>query len=127
MNEVFKAVTAVHAGVPAAAVDAGSTYGPAGGAAQRQPAGGKNVPGGDRGGAQISATAATQMINAYLRRMDRGLRFHVDEGSGKTVIKVVDNRTREVVRQIPPEVVLRLAERLQRYGRLDTTGLESRA
>ena len=35
-----------------------------------------------------------------------GLQFHIDEVSGRSIIKVVDVETGEVVRQIPSEEVL---------------------
>lgn len=38
------------------------------------------------------------------------LTFSLDRRSGKPVMKLIDRKTKEVVRQIPPEYVLRLAE-----------------
>ena len=44
--------------------------------------------------------------------IDRKLQFSVDDSSGRTVIKVLDPQTDEIIRQIPSEEVLRLAERI---------------
>jgi flagellar protein FlaG len=41
------------------------------------------------------------------------LQFSVDDKSGETMIKVVDSKTDEVVRQIPSEEVVRLRQRLE--------------
>ncbi|WP_197475127.1 flagellar protein FlaG, partial [Oleiphilus sp. HI0079] len=43
----------------------------------------------------------------------RDLKFQLDDQSGKTIITVYDGSTEEVVRQIPDDVVLRLARDLQ--------------
>jgi flagellar protein FlaG len=40
------------------------------------------------------------------------LTFSLDRGTHRAVVKIVNRETNEVVRQIPPEVVLRLAEQL---------------
>ena len=48
--------------------------------------------------------------------VNRALRFSVDEGSGRTVIRVIDRETDEVIRQIPPEDVLRIAEQIRETG-----------
>jgi len=42
------------------------------------------------------------------------LTFSVDRESRRPVMKIVDRETREVIQQIPPEYVLRLAEDLPR-------------
>lgn len=38
------------------------------------------------------------------------IRFLVDAGSGKTVITIVDEKSGDVIRQIPPEEVVALSE-----------------
>lgn len=54
--------------------------------------------------------AAVHKINEALREKDRELEFSVDEGSGLTVVKVIHSESGEVIRQLPPEVVLKFAE-----------------
>lgn len=41
------------------------------------------------------------------------LQFHVDEATGRVVAEVVDRETGEIVRQVPPEHVLRIAMYLE--------------
>lgn len=42
------------------------------------------------------------------------LRFSVDHDTGRTVVKVTDANTQEVIRQIPAEEVLKLAKEIDR-------------
>lgn len=56
---------------------------------------------------------ATQQLEAYLRSSGRSLEFRVDEGSGRTVVTVRDAQSGEVIRQMPSEEVLRLAQLAQ--------------
>lgn len=55
---------------------------------------------------------AVKRLSDYLQRVRRELQFSVDEASGRTVIRVIDASTEEVIRQIPPEEVLALARYL---------------
>lgn len=48
-------------------------------------------------------------LNDYAQILNRDLQFSVDEDSGRTVIKVIDKETNNVIRQIPSEQVLELA------------------
>lgn len=52
-------------------------------------------------------------IRQQVQRLQRSLEFSLDEDSGRTVIKVLDTETREVIRQIPAEEVLAIASRIQ--------------
>lgn len=52
-------------------------------------------------------------LNEFARSYQRSLDFSVDEASNRTVIKVINTETGEVVRQIPPEEVLELARNLE--------------
>jgi flagellar protein FlaG len=56
---------------------------------------------------------AVANLNEYVQSVQRDLQFRLDDNSGKTVITVYDRSTEEVVRQIPDDVVLRLARDLQ--------------
>lgn len=51
-----------------------------------------------------------ERIESYLRSVGRSLEFRVDAASGRTVLSVRDAQTGELIRQIPDEEVLRLAE-----------------
>ncbi|MFP3441498.1 flagellar protein FlaG, partial [Pantoea sp. SIMBA_133] len=47
------------------------------------------------------------------QNVQRDLQFEIDNDLGQTIVRVVDQQTQEVIRQIPDEVALRLAEKLQ--------------
>lgn len=55
---------------------------------------------------------AVSQVNEFVQNLNRDLQFTVDENSGHTVIKVLDTETKEVIRQIPPEELLRIANYL---------------
>jgi len=52
-------------------------------------------------------------LNEQLKRMNRTIRFSIDEELQDVVVKVVDKSSGEIVSQIPPEGVLRLRERIR--------------
>ncbi|MDX5299702.1 MAG: flagellar protein FlaG, partial [Gammaproteobacteria bacterium] len=56
---------------------------------------------------------AVARLNDYVQSVQRDLQFELDEGSGRSVIQVVDRKTQEVVRQIPDELALKMARSLQ--------------
>jgi len=55
---------------------------------------------------------AVSQLNDFVQSVQRDLQFEVDNDLGQTIVKVVDQQTQEVIRQIPDEVALRLAEKL---------------
>ena len=62
---------------------------------------------------QEKAKEVVEQLNKHAQAVNRDLFFSVDEDSGKTVIKVVNADTAELVRQIPSEEVLRLSETIR--------------
>ena len=52
-------------------------------------------------------------LKEYVQTMQRDLNFHVDDATGRVVVRVVETSTNKVVRQIPEEEVLALARRLE--------------
>jgi flagellar protein FlaG len=54
-----------------------------------------------------------EKLNEHVQNVQRNLNFSVDDTSGKTVIKVVDTNTEELIRQIPSEDALRISESIQ--------------
>ena len=63
--------------------------------------------------AQQDVKQAVTSLNDYVQNIERDLEFSLDDDSGKMVVTVIDKETSEVVRQIPDEVALRLAQDLQ--------------
>jgi flagellar protein FlaG len=51
-------------------------------------------------------------INKTLQEQAQGLEFTLDSDSNRTIVKVVDEKTKEVLRQIPTEEVLQIAKAL---------------
>ena len=60
-----------------------------------------------------SVDKAVEQLNAILASMDRHLRFSVDKPSGRTVVKVIDNKSNEVIKQIPPDEILSLSAKIK--------------
>jgi flagellar protein FlaG len=65
----------------------------------------------------VEVKQAARQLEAFMASMNRYLEFRVDQDSGRTVVTVKDQSTGEVVRQIPSEEVLRLAQNLGGKGR----------
>ena len=59
---------------------------------------------------------AVEKLNELVQNQKRSLYFSVDQDTGRTVIRVIDPDTSEIVRQIPPEEVLDLARLYEGTG-----------
>lgn len=57
-------------------------------------------------------------LNRQIQSTTRALRFSIDERHGRPVVSVVDKETDQVIRQIPSEVALQVADALE-----EATGL----
>lgn len=55
---------------------------------------------------------AMQKMQDALPPVARNLQFSVDEETGRTVVKVIDPSTKEVIRQMPSEELLAIAKAL---------------
>jgi len=62
---------------------------------------------------------AVSEINENSQVIQRELHFTIDKDSGHTVIKVIDSKTEEVIRQIPGEEVLKVARGLHQGANLE--------
>ena len=62
-------------------------------------------------------------LREYAQKLQRDLQFSIDKTSGQTVVRVIDAQTKEVIRQIPTEDALVMAERLRTLGAGPTGGL----
>ena len=71
-----------------------------------------------------SLNQAVSQLNDFVQTVQRDLHFEVDNGSGKTIVRVVDQQTDKVIRQIPDDVALRLAEKLQQDEPLTLFNIE---
>ncbi len=55
---------------------------------------------------------AVEELNEYVKSMDRGLSFRLDEESGRQVITVFEVSSGDIIRQIPDEKMLEVARDL---------------
>ena len=55
---------------------------------------------------------AVKELNEYVKSMDRGLSFRLDEESGRQVITVIEVSSGDIIRQIPDEKMLEVAREL---------------
>jgi flagellar protein FlaG len=69
----------------------------------------------------VDVAKAAERLNELMSNRQRTLRFRVDQGSGRTVIMVINEATREVIRQIPPEELLQLQQNLEQLGSMIST------
>ncbi|MFI8479425.1 flagellar protein FlaG [Pseudomonas sp. NPDC078700] len=56
---------------------------------------------------------AASSIQGYMQSIRRDLNFAVDDSSGRVVVKVTDSASGDVIRQMPSEDALKLAESLE--------------
>lgn len=71
---------------------------------------------------QQPATASTESLKSAVAQLQQQLRavapdleFSIDQDTGRTLIKVVDASTQEVLRQIPSEEVLKMDKTISGY------------
>lgn len=57
---------------------------------------------------------AVQKIQGTVDNLAHNLRFSIDEDTGKTIIKVMDVHTEEIIRQIPSEEAVEIARTLDK-------------
>jgi flagellar protein FlaG len=53
-----------------------------------------------------------RQIDTFLRSTNLALQFRLDDATGRMVVSVTDAATGEVIRQVPGEEALRMAERI---------------
>lgn len=59
--------------------------------------------------------AAIQAANSALEAAQSGIEFSIDSASGKTIVRILDKQTNEVIRQLPSEEMLEIAKAIDRY------------
>lgn len=74
----------------------------------------------DLSGEQLEQMA--EQMESFIGTFNRGLKFRVDEDSGRNVVTVVDNDSGDIIRQIPTEELLQVISRLAEAsgGLIDT-------
>lgn len=77
-------------------------------------AAGANAGNEGRAPARDAVEKAVGKLNENPQFTAQGLRFSIDEESGKTVVKIVDSETQEILRQIPSADALALAHSIDK-------------
>jgi len=57
--------------------------------------------------------AVVSNINDFVQNLQRNLKFQVSEDGSRTIVQVFDSETDELIRQIPSERMLAIAEALE--------------
>lgn len=55
---------------------------------------------------------AIRELNDYVQSLKRTINFEIDESSGRAIVRVLDQQTGELIRQIPSEEALAIARHL---------------
>jgi flagellar protein FlaG len=78
---------------------------------------------------QVSRQAIERVVSeleSYVQNAQRNLDFHVDDKTGRVVVRVVDATNDSVIRQIPSEEMVAISHRLQEFmddNQLDMRGM----
>jgi flagellar protein FlaG len=80
------------------------------------PATGRSEPVVEPADVSESIQKTVEQISEFVNANARGLRFRVDDASGRTVVTVLNPNSGEIIRQIPSEEFLHIASALRRYG-----------
>lgn len=67
----------------------------------------------DREVTEDAVRQAISNVESFLKVQNRDLAFSIDEDTARSVVTVIDGQSGDVIRQIPSEEVLALAERIQ--------------
>lgn len=67
----------------------------------------------DREVTEDAIRQAISNVESFLKVQNRDLAFSIDEDTARSVVTVIDGQSGDVIRQIPSEEVLALAERIQ--------------
>lgn len=62
-----------------------------------------------------TVSKAVAQMNEFVQNEQRDLLFSVDDGTGDIVIRVSDSKSGELIRQIPGETFLKLAEHARNH------------
>lgn len=73
--------------------------------------GDKNTP---EAGQREEIEASVEALNEFVHTVNRDLKFSIDEDTGKTIIKVIDQTNDQIIRQIPSDEVLAIAKALDK-------------
>lgn len=61
----------------------------------------------------VDLESSVDELNKAVQNIQRDIHFSIHDETGESVIQVIDRKTDEVVKQFPPEAVLKVSEKLQ--------------
>ncbi len=64
---------------------------------------------------RVEMSNAVRSLNESVQNIQRGIEFSIDEESGRSVVKVVDRETGEVIRQLPSEDALAVSRQIKEF------------
>lgn len=73
----------------------------------------KGAQGEQQAASTEEVAGAVSVIREFVQSVKRNLDFRLDDSSGRVVVSVTDSESGDVVRQIPSEDALKLAESLE--------------
>ncbi|MDH5479431.1 MAG: flagellar protein FlaG [Nitrosomonas sp.] len=65
-------------------------------------------------GSEQDVKQAVKQIEQVVSNLARNLQFSIDDDTGKTIVKILDAQTQEVIRQFPTEDAISIARALDR-------------
>ena len=68
---------------------------------------------------------AVDKVNDFVQNVQRDLLFSVDEDTERTVVKVIEASSGEIIRQIPDETFMELARKMKEYGEVQLVNAKS--
>lgn len=57
---------------------------------------------------------AVKEVNDFLKPINSSIQFNLDDDTGKTIVKVIDLATKDVIRQFPSEEMLSIAKAIDK-------------
>lgn len=57
---------------------------------------------------------AVKAVNDFLKPINNAIQFNLDDETGKTIVKVIDVETKDVIRQFPSEEMMSIARAIDK-------------
>ena len=67
----------------------------------------------EQAGVSDEEKSVTRQIDSFLRSINKSLQFRFDQATGEMIVTIRDEETGEVIRQVPGEDALRIAQRIE--------------
>lgn len=64
---------------------------------------------------EVHVEELVNQVNSLMENATHGIRFERHDSTNETVINVIDTKTDEIIRQIPPEELMKIRMRLDEF------------